>query len=185
MAIGKTSASGIALAVLASAVAFASAPPMATAAQCRGADAQKLSSTRAEKTMLCLINKQRRNHGLRKLHRQPQQAKAASRHTKTMIRRRCFSHQCPGEKDLESRLEQVNYLPCRCSWGIAENIAYGSGGNGSPRSVFKAWMHSGDHRANILGGGYQHIGIGVATGSPVAGRDGGSTTYTADFGYRR
>ena len=31
-------------------------------------------------------------------------------------------------------------------------------------------MHSAEHRANILNGGYQHIGVGVSSGTPSAGR---------------
>ena len=102
-----------------------------------------------------------------------------------MVRKRCFSHQCPGESDLVGRLVKARYLPCSCSWGIGENIAYGSGRDGSPRNVVQAWMRSSEHRANILNGSYQHIGIAVARGTPSTGRSRDGATYTTDFGYRR
>ena len=187
MVIGKVTALRIALAAVVLLLAAATAPTRASAAECKGADASpgKLNNREASKATLCLINKERRDRHLRALNRQSQQTKAASRHTKTMVKKRCFSHQCPGEPDLMKRLEQVRYLPCRCSWGVGENIAFGSGRYASPRRIFKSWMHSSEHRANILNGSYQHIGIGVAKGSPTAGRGGDAFTYTTDFGYRR
>jgi len=168
-------------------LAFALLPDGAAAAQCKGGDAApaKLSNKLAAKAVLCLINKQRRRHGARPLKRQRQQAKAAGKHNRRMVRRRCFSHQCPGESDLTKRLVKARYLPCGCSWGIAENIAYGSGGLGSPRKIVAAWMHSSEHRANILNRSYEHIGIAVASGTPASGRGSDGATYTTDFGYKR
>jgi uncharacterized protein YkwD len=186
-AVGRTAVLALAAAMLVALGAAVADPARADAAQCRGADQAptKLRTKQASKAMLCLINKERKGRGLRALHRQSEQTKAATRHTKRMIRSRCFSHQCPGEKDLAKRLTQVNYLPCTCSWGIGENIAYGERGLGSPRRIFEAWMNSPDHRANMLGRSYQHIGIGVGWGTPTGGPGRASATYTADFGYRR
>ncbi len=177
---------GLALAMLMFLLAAAS-PTEAGAAECRGADATpaKLKQREAAKAVLCLVNKERRARGLGPLHRQGEQSEAAVKHTKVMIRDRCFSHQCPGESDLVGRLVRADYLPCNCSWGIGENIAYGSRTLGSPSRVVDAWMNSSDHRANILSRNYQHIGIGVAWGTPSGGRERASATYTADFGYRR
>ena len=149
-------------------------PAGAEAAQCKGGDASpaKLSGKRAAKAVFCLINKERRSHGMRPLKRQHEQTKAARKHNRRMIRQRCFSHQCPGESDLTGRLTSADYLPCNCSWGIAENIAYGSGRLGSPRKIVEAWMHSSEHRANILNSSYQHIGIARhRRGSPSSGRE--------------
>jgi uncharacterized protein YkwD len=184
---GRAAASALAIATLVVLLLVASGPSRANAAQCLGADAKpsKLHAKQAAKSMLCLINKERRSHRMRPLRSQRGQTKAARSHTRRMIRGRCFSHQCPGEPDLTRRLTRVRYLPCGCSWGIGENIAYGSGGSGSPRSVFKAWMSSSGHRANILNKGYQHIGIGVGSGTPANPSARDSATYTADFGYRR
>ena len=174
------------LAVLTLAV-LASAPSHAAAAQCRGGDAgpAKLSDKRAARAVLCLLNKERRQHHLRPLRRQHAQAKAAREHNRKMIRSRCFSHQCPGEKDLVGRLTAARYLPCNCSWGVGENIAYGTGRHGSPRRIVSAWMHSPDHRANILNRSFQHIGVAVSSGTPSAGRARDAATFTTDFGYKR
>ena len=72
-----------------------------------------------------------------------------------MVKKNCFSHQCPGERDLTGRLMKANYLPCNCSWGIAENIVYSSGGSATPRRVVDMWMTSAGHRMNILNGSYE------------------------------
>jgi len=189
MAVRKTTALTlvVALAMLVLFLVGASMPAGASAAQCKGGDAgpAKLSDKRAAKAVYCLLNKERRSHGLKALHRQSSQTKAAREHNRKMVRSRCFSHQCAGEKDLVGRLTGTNYLPCKCSWGVAENIAYGTGRYGSPRSIVDAWMHSSEHRANILNGGYQHIGVAVSSGTPTAGRSRDGATFTTDFGYRR
>ena len=176
---------GLALAALCLALALLAGN--AAAAQCKGGDASpaKLGNKRMAKAVFCLVNKERRRHHLRPLHRQRQQSKAARAHNRRMVRDRCFSHECPGERDLTGRLTKVGYLPCNCSWGIAENIGYGSGGSGSPRGIVAAWMHSPEHRANILNGSYRHIGVAAEGGTPVAGRQRDAATYTTDFGYKR
>jgi uncharacterized protein YkwD len=50
-------------------------------------------------------------------------------------------------------------------------------------AVFKEWMHSPPHRANILDPGFRDAGVGVARGYPLGGAR-GSATYTVDFGAR-
>ena len=162
------------------------APGSARAAECKGADLSPggLKKDRAEQIVLCLINKERNDRGLGGLNREGAQGKAARKHTKLMVRQRCFSHQCSGEADLVSRIEKTSYLPCNCYWGVAENLAYGEQGQGSPRGLVQAWMNSPPHRANILNRRYEHIGIGVVWGTPTIGGDRRSATYTTDFGYR-
>ena len=187
MVVRWTTALGVALATLLLLLAIALAPSNASAAQCKGGDdpPAKVSDKRAAKAVYCLLNKERRSHGLRPLHRQKSQTRAALEHNRKMIKSRCFSHQCAGEKDLVGRLTSAKYLPCNCSWGVGENLAYGSGGSASPRSIVDAWMHSAEHRANILNGGFQHIGVAVSSGTPSAGRTRDGATFTTDFGYRR
>ncbi len=95
----------------------------------------------------------------------------------------CFSHQCPREPDLESRLRRSGYLNGAGSYGIGENIAWGGGDRGSPRGIVRSWMRSSGHRANILDRDFEHIGVGVVWGSP-SNRRADAGLYTADFGYR-
>lgn len=174
----------LALALLASAAAR---PADAAAAPCRAANSapSKLSKHQASKSILCLINHERKSHGLRNLDRQGDQTRAARKHTRLMIRDRCFSHECPGETELVTRMQKADYLPCNCYWGVGENLAYGEKSVGSPRSIMDAWMNSPDHRMNILNRDYEDIGIGIVWGTPEGGSARGSATYTTDFGYKR
>lgn len=174
------------VALLALAASLALSPAPAAAAGCHAADAapSQLSKREASKAILCLLNNERSSHGLGSVKPHGDQAKAARKHSKLMIRRQCFSHQCPGEVDLTSRLASSDYLPCDCYWGVGENLAYGEGSSGSPRTVVNAWMKSAGHRVNILNGRYEHIGIGIVWGTPGSGSDRGAATYTTTFGYR-
>jgi uncharacterized protein YkwD len=161
-----------------------SGPASAAAAQCSGASnsPKALSAKRAGQLVICLVNKERRQRGLRPVNRVKTLARAAGRHTAEMKRSDCFAHTCPGEPNLTGRLSKADYLPCNCNWRAGENIAWGAGSSqGSPRSVVKAWMGSGEHRARILDGSYEHIGVGVRHGSPFGGSN-KQATYTLDFG---
>lgn len=172
----------VAIAIAGVALLFSAGP--ASAADCKGGSvpAYQLTSKQAAKATLCLINKERRARGLGSLDVSGEARDAAIAHTSVMVRRHCFSHLCPGEGDLLKRLNQADYLPCNCSWGVAENIGYGYGNESSPRAMVAAWMASPPHRLNILSRAYEHIGIGVRRGSPAGGS--GAATYTTDFGYR-
>lgn len=161
-----------------------SAPESARAASCSGADSapRKISNQRAAGIVACLVNKQRSKHGRSKLHYRRNLADAARSHSEQMQKSDCFDHECPGEAALTGRYVRSDYLPCSCSWGVAENIAWGPGGKGSPRKIVKSWMNSPEHRANILGP-YEDVGVGVRWGSPLH-RKSHAGTYTLDFGYK-
>jgi uncharacterized protein YkwD len=177
---------GTALAAIATLLIIAVAPHQAAAAGCPGADKgpRKISSKTAAKVVVCLINKKRRSHGLGKLKSQGDLKRAARGHTKQMQKRDCFDHVCPGERSLVGRYQQARYLPCSCSWGAGENIAWGPGRKGTPRRIVDAWMHSPPHRKNILTGSFEHAGVGVRWGSPDR-RGSKAGTYTIDFGFKR
>ena len=143
----------------------------AAAAACPGGDKgpRQMSSKKAAKVVACLVNQKRRSHGERPFKFRHKLARAARSHSKRMQKTNCFDHVCPGERSLPGRYERANYLPCKCSWGAAENI--------------EAGMHSHSHRVNILGN-YEHVGVGVRWGSPNK-RGARAGTYTLDFGYKR
>ena len=172
----------VAIAVAGVALLFSASP--ASAAECKGGSVPgyELSSKRAAKVTLCLINRERRSRGIGSLKQSGDAREAALAHSAVMVDKRCFSHLCPGEADLLTRLTRSDYLPCNCSWGVAENIAYGFGRESAPRMIVAAWMGSPPHRMNILNRSYEHIGVGVRRGSPSGGSD--AATYTTDFGYR-
>jgi len=174
------------LACLAVAVALLLGAGPADAAQCKGGSAKpgQISSKRAAKAVLCLVNKKRSKHGVGRLHRDRRLIKAARKHTDTMVSKRCFSHNCPGEPSLQSRLSNSGYLRCSCSWGIGENIGWGPGSSGSPRSLVSAWMNSSAHRATMLSRSYDEGGVGLRWRSPNGGGK-NAATVTLDVGYTR
>jgi len=162
-------------------------PESASAAvSCPGASLgpRRISSKRATDLVVCLINRARARRGVGRLSQREELIGAARRHSRKMQRTDCFDHVCPGEPALAGRYERADYIPCGCSWGAAENIAWGRRHKGSPRKIVRAWMNSSPHRANILNGAYEHAGVGVRWGSPKR-RRANAGTYTLDFGYRR
>ena len=181
----------VAAPVLAAGLALAGPPGTGlsaapAAAACENADGGPGAITRgqARDAVLCLINSRRATRGKGRLGSKSSLRKAAARHTRHMQRKRCFSHECPGEKDLAGRIFDTTYLPCNCSWGVGENIAWGGRELGTPGSIVQSWMESAAHRRTILNGDYRHIGIGVAWGTP-SNPGAEAATFTADFGYKR
>jgi uncharacterized protein YkwD len=175
----------LAATLLGAALLLLAGPGVAPAsATCKNArtPAYEIPAKKARKATLCLINKQRAKRGMRKLRQHKAQLKAAKRHTKQMLKKSCFSHLCPGEGDLVDRVSRTSYLPCNCSWGIGENLAYGYGKQSSPKRIVKSWMKSSGHKQNILNRRFEDIGIGIKTGSPGGGR--AAATYTTTFGFR-
>jgi len=178
----------IGTAAIAAAALFAAAGPSvesASAGTCPNASSKpgKIGQKEARHAVVCVVNARRQLHGKGSVDAEAGLQKAAARHSRRMVRRNCFSHQCPGEKDLGKRVSSTSYLPCGCSWGVGENIGWGKKGQGTPKQIVKAWMNSSGHRRVLLDGGFEHIGIGAVWGSPY-GSSKRVGTYTATFGFK-
>ena len=139
------------------------------------------SVTQAERSILCLLNLERRSRGLDRLRTNGRLADAANDHSRDMVRRRYFSHVSPGGGTMGERIRETGYLSRVRSYSIGENLAWGTGDLASPLKIVEAWMKSPGHKRNILHPGFDEIGIGLVLGAPV--RDGGAT-YTTNFGRR-
>jgi uncharacterized protein YkwD len=167
-----------------SATAPAPTLPAAPAASgCAGAGALPASVPAAavRSAVLCLLNVQRRAHGLPALRASRPLRVAATRWARTMVRGRFFDHARRGST-LSKRVARTAYLRRTRSWALGENIAYGGGPSGTAAAIVSAWMGSPPHRANILLRRFRDIGIGVSSGLPVGGS---GLTYVTDFGVRR
>jgi uncharacterized protein YkwD len=128
---------------------------------------------------LCLLNTQRRAHGLKKLRDNGKLDLASRRHANDMARRNYFAH-----GDFVGRIRAAHYLRgANRGYTLGENIAWGSWDYATPAAIVDGWMHSPGHRANILNGGFHEIGLGIARGAPVGGQSRGGT-YVTDFGTR-
>jgi uncharacterized protein YkwD len=134
---------------------------------------------------LCLMNAERTGRGLGRLQAEPLLNRVAAGYARQMVRGRFFDHTSPGGSTMMARIKATSYLRDVASWSVGENLAWGTGPLATPRATVRAWMHSPDHRANLLDRDFADVGIGVAAGAPIAldaGELGG--TYVTDFGRR-
>ena len=157
------------------------------AGPCTGAETVPTAGNVASVKMatLCLLNRERASRGLGKLRADGQLAKAAQNFSTRMVRQGFFDHVCPSGSTLNSRVKSTSYLRGSVrGWSLGENIAWGSGTAGTPKSIVRSWMNSPGHRRNILDGRFRHIGIGIATGAPRDVQRTPAGTYTTDFGSR-
>lgn len=170
--------------VLAAAVLGALLPTQAAhAAGCAGADVSPhaLTVTQARAATVCLLNVQRRAHGLAPLRHNAGLALAGQRHARDMVQRRYFSHVSRGGTRFSTRIKRTGYLRGAGRALLGENLAWGSGRLATPRQIVRTWMRSPGHRANILKPAFREVGIGVVRARP-AGTSG--ATYAAEFGRR-
>jgi len=145
-------------------------------AVCAGQDDAGAGATAQEKTMLCLVNQARAQHGLKALAAPHSLARAAAQKSADILRCDEFSHEACG-REFTHWIERSGYRGCR----MGENIAYGSGSFATPRSIFKSWMNSSGHRRNILGP-FTDVGIGLQVGALEG--SGGAHVWTQQFGSR-
>jgi hypothetical protein len=129
----------------------------------------------------CEVNAIRRANGLPELRTNYRLRRAARRHALDMVRRRYFAHVTPGGMSVEDRVRGAGFLRGARSWGIGEDLGWGTGPRGTPRAVVAAWMRSPPHRAVILNRRYREGGAGIARGTPTG--DSG-VTYVMNLGYR-
>jgi uncharacterized protein YkwD len=75
-------------------------------------------------------------------------------------------------------MRRFGYLHGSC-FGVAENIAWGTGPFATVRAIFRGWLHSSGHRENILGP-YTQLGLGLRVGN-LEGNP-GAHIWTQEFG---
>ena len=155
-------------------VASLSLASMATAHArgCAGAHRAIAHTFRAElqRAVVCLINRQRRRHGLPRLRENQRLNRSAQGWTNVMVSHRDFSHGA----DFSARISAVGF-----DWSnVGENIATGYT---TPAAVVRAWMASKGHCQNILNPQYRYVGTGVSDRS-IAGHSSLAGTWTQDFG---
>jgi len=102
-------------------------------------------ATLRRERMLAWVNHARGEHGVRKLEMNEKVVRLARKHNLEMARKRSLFH----TSDLGSKLRSVEWH----TWG--ENVGAGV----DPYGLYKAYMASPDHRANILDTRFDHVGI--------------------------
>ena len=147
----------------------------------RGADIDRVRAA-----MLCLLNVERARRDLPSLRADDGLGEVATAYSEKMVRRRFFGHVCPDGSTVVSRVRsRTQYLlGSLLDWSLGENLAWGTGSRGTPRSIVRAWMRSAPHRRTILNRRFRDVGVGVATGAPRRTGGRAALTYTTEFGYR-
>jgi uncharacterized protein YkwD len=130
-----------------------------------------------ERSMHCLTNYARKQMGMGPLGDASGLDRSAADKNHDIIHCDDFSHYACG-RDFTYWMSRVGYLSARC-WRAGENIAWGTGDLGTVRSIFIAWIHSPEHRANILGR-YSQIGIALEVGR--LHHSDRASVWTQDFG---
>jgi uncharacterized protein YkwD len=130
-----------------------------------------------EQAMRCMTNFAREHDGLGRFGNATSLDHSAVRKTDDILRCDSFSHYACG-RQFTYWMARSGYLAARC-WRAGENIAWGTGDMGTVRSIFVAWLHSPEHRANLLGR-YSQIGVALSVGNLEGHRD--AHVWTQDFG---
>ncbi len=130
-----------------------------------------------EEAMRCMSNFARERMGMGKMDDAADLDRSARDKSDDILRCDSFSHEACGHQ-FTYWMERVGYIPAQC-WRAGENIAWGTGEAGSVRAIFRAWIHSPDHRENILGP-YTQIGVGFAVGNLSGHSD--AHVWTQHFG---
>ncbi|MEU9591067.1 CAP domain-containing protein [Streptomyces sp. NPDC048193] len=112
---------------------------------------------RATGEVVRLTNGERARAGLPELAPDPRLATAAQAHSADMVARDFYSHTDPDGGRPWDRAAAAGATRRT----VGENIACGQR---SAAEVVEGWMNSPGHRANILGAGFTHIGVGLAGG---------------------
>jgi len=147
---------------------------------CPGQSRLDASAEAQEATMRCMTDFARVQAGLAKLTATPELEQSAGDKAGDILLCDSFSHDACG-RDFTYWMRQTGYIsPSQC-WRAGENLAWGTGGYGAVRAIFRAWMSSPGHRENILGD-FDQIGISLRIGA-LAGQT-GTHVWTEHFGTR-
>jgi len=130
-----------------------------------------------ERAMRCMTDFARDHDGLGRLANAADLDRSAGKKSGDIIRCDSFSHEACG-RQFTYWMQRSGYLAARC-WRAGENIAWGTGSYATVRSIFVAWLHSPEHRANMLGR-YSSIGIALRIGGLQGHRH--AHVWTQDFG---
>ena len=128
-----------------------------------------LSAAYFENRLFARTNLRRAAHGCRPLRLDAALGLAARRHSALMVVQSSLSHRLTGEPDLSVRAPAAGYTHWRI---LAENLAWGQT---TPRQVFRDWVASPGHRANLDNCRLRDVGIAVVFAN-------GRPWVTADYG---
>lgn len=144
---------------------------------CPGQAALAAPATAQEQTMLCMTNYARDRLGLPPLAEAAPLVASATEKSGDILRCDSFSHDAC-DREFSYWIRASGYLSTQC-WRVGENLAWGIRSQGTVGAIFRAWMRSPMHRANLLGD-FTEIGIDLTTGTLEGDR--GVRLWTQHFG---
>ena len=112
------------------------------------------SASPTERSLFEALNHERKGRGLPALKWDEALATAARKHAHEMAKREAVEHNFPGEPTLPSR---ANKAGARFV-SIAENVVQAT----NAKAAHSQFMHSTNHKANILDPDVDSVGVGVA-----------------------
>jgi uncharacterized protein YkwD len=148
--------------VVAAACSLPGAAPAGAAGQAcaaAGAAPGSVDDRALRRALRCVVNKERRRNGLRRLRRDRELGEAARGHARDMVARGYFAHKRPGST-LRGRLRAAGW-----TGAAAEALGSGCGRLGVPQAVLDTWLASPRHRAIVLSR-FTRGGVGVTVGAP-------------------
>jgi uncharacterized protein YkwD len=142
--------------------------------------------TRLESGVLQQINFIRTEHRLVPLHINARLSEAAAEHSEELGADGYFDHASPDGSAFWRRIERFYPQGSHRLWAVGENILWSSP-RVSPAAAMQLWMHSPDHRANILDARWHEIGVAAVHFAHASGLYKGRavTIVTTDFGVRK
>lgn len=137
-----------------------------------------------EAATLCLINRERAEHGVAPLVLNEDLEAAAQNHCAELIEDDYFAHVAPDGETPVQRIERTGYIPSpEDGYVIGENLAWGTYQLATPQSIVAAWIASPGHLANILESRYTETGIAITPVVPESVGEGNpGSTYAEEFG---
>ncbi len=131
----------------------------------------------SERAVIRLLNAIRAQHGLPRLRASPVLNRAAERHSRDMLNRDFFDHPSSDGTPFDRRVRRYANAGV-----VGETLAALSRRHGGAAQVVQMWMDSPPHRAIVLTGHFQRIGVARRWGS-MGGA--GRSVVTADFASHR
>jgi uncharacterized protein YkwD len=143
--------------------------------------AENITLVRA--AVMCLINRERAEHGLNPLVTNARLESAAEGHCAELISANYFAHISPDGETPVDRIRKTGYIPGpEVGYVIGENLAWGTYSLSTPQAIVSAWLASPGHLANILESQYKETGIGIVPAVPLSvGGGSPGASYAQEF----
>jgi uncharacterized protein YkwD len=139
-----------------------------------------------ESGVLQQINTIRRRHGLQPVRLNTELTAAAVSHSREMGSIGYFEHESRDGTAFWKRIKRWYGSSGYGLWSVGENLLWSSP-DVQPDGALDLWMHSPEHRANILTAKWREIGVSAVhvLGAPGTYNGLTVTIITTDFGVRR